>query len=148
MPLEGVYEPSPAEWVRSQVEEYEDSGGKRANTLRDTGIPIIVVTSRGRRTGKIRKNPVMRVEHDGKYAIVASKGGAPHNPTWYHNLKADPDAVVIQDGPEPFDAHVQEVSGAERDEWWERAVAVYPPYAEYQERTDRLIPVLVASRRS
>jgi F420H(2)-dependent quinone reductase len=147
MPLEGEYEPSPAQWVRDQVEEYEASGGERANTLRDTGLPIIVVTTRGNRSGKLRKNPVMRVEHGGEYAIVASKGGAPANPTWYYNLRADPDAVVIQDGPEPFDAHVREVTGDEKAAWWERAVAAYPPYAEYQARTHRDIPVFVASRR-
>jgi F420H(2)-dependent quinone reductase len=148
MPLEGDYEPSPAEWVRQQVEEYETSGGRRANTLRDTGLPIIIVTMRGKRSGKIRKNPVMRVEHGGEYAIVASKGGAPENPTWYYNLKADPGAVAIQDGPEPFDASVRELSGDERRLWWERAVAAYPPYADYQEKTDREIPVLLASRKT
>ncbi len=145
--LEGEYEPSPHEWVRNQVAEYEASGGERANTLRDTGLPIIVVTSRGNKSGKIRKTPLMRVEHDGDYALVASLGGAPQHPVWYHNLKADPEAVVIQDGPEPFDARVREVSGDERDEWWKRAVEAYPPYAEYQERTEREIPVFVASRR-
>jgi deazaflavin-dependent oxidoreductase (nitroreductase family) len=133
--------------VRDQVEEYERSGGERANTLRDTGLPIIVVTTRGHRTRILRKNPVMRVEHDGDYALVASKGGAPDHPLWYHNLVADPDAVVIQDGPEPFDAHVRQVSGDERALWWDRAVAAYPPYADYQERTEREIPVFVASRR-
>ena len=146
MPLEGEYEPSPSQWVRDQVEEYERSGGQRANTLRDTGLPIIVVTTRGNKTGKIRKFGLMRVEHDGEYALVASKGGSPAHPLWYHNLVADPGAVTIQDGPEPFDAAVREISGAERDAWWERAVAAYPPYAEYQTRTERQIPVLVASR--
>jgi deazaflavin-dependent oxidoreductase (nitroreductase family) len=147
MPLEGKYEPSPAKWVRDQVEEYERSGGERANTLRDTGLPIIVVTTRGHRTGTLRKNPLMRVEYDGDYALVASKGGAPDHPLWYHNLVADPDAVVIQDGPDPFDAHVRQVSGDERALWWDRAVAAYPPYADYQVRTERMIPVFVASRR-
>lgn len=146
MPLDGEYEPSPWDWVREQVETYERTGGREANTLLDTGLPIIVVTTRGHRSGKLRKNPVMRVEHDGEYALVASKGGAPDHPVWYHNLKADPEAVVIQDGPEPFDARVREVAGAERAEWWARAVAAYPPYAEYQEKTDRLIPVFVARR--
>jgi deazaflavin-dependent oxidoreductase (nitroreductase family) len=148
MALEGEYEASPAAWVRDQVEEYEQSGGARANTLRDTGLPIILVTTRGNRSGKLRKTPLMRVEHDGEYALVASMGGAPKHPVWYHNLTADPEAVVIQDGPEPFDAVVRELSGTERDEWWTRAVAAYPPYAEYQTRTDRLIPVLIASRRT
>ena len=147
MPLSGEYEPSPWDWVREQVEEYEASGGERANTLRDTGLPVIIVTTRGNKTGKLRKTALMRVEHDGEYALVASVGGAPNHPVWYHNLTADPEAVVIQDGPEPFDARVREVSGDERDRWWERAVAAYPPYAEYQERTERQIPVFVASRR-
>ncbi len=146
MPLEGEYEPSQWDWVRDQVAEYEASGGQRANTLRDTGLPIIVVTTRGARSGKIRKLALMRVEHEGEYALVASKGGAPDHPDWYHNLKADPTALMIQDGPEPFDAVAREVEGDERAVWWERAVAAFPPYAEYQERTDRQIPVLVARR--
>lgn len=147
MALSGEYEPSPWDWVREQVEEYEASGGQRANTLRDTGLPVIIVTTRGNKTGKLRKTALMRVEHDGEYALVASVGGAPKHPVWYHNLKADPEAVIVQDGPEPFDARVREVSGEERDQWWQRAVAAYPPYAEYQERTERQIPVFVASRR-
>ena len=147
MALEGEYEPSPQKWVRDQVDAYESSGGQRANTLRDTGLPVVVVTTRGNKSGRLRKTPLMRVEHDGEYALVASKGGAPEHPVWYYNLKADPDAVTIQDGPEPFDAHVREVSGDERAQWWERAVAAYPPYAEYQTKTDRQIPVFVASRR-
>ncbi len=146
MPLRGEYVPSPAQWVRDQVEAYERSGGQEANTLRDTGLPVVIVTMHGARTGKIRKVALMRVEHDGEYALVASKGGAPEHPLWYRNLEADPE-VTIQDGPEPFDAVVREVSGDERASWWERAVAAYPPYAEYQVRTDRLIPVFVASRR-
>ncbi len=147
MPLEGKYEPSPAEWVRDQVAEYESSGGERANTLRDTGLPIIVVTTCGNKSGHLRKNPLMRVEHDGEYALVASKGGAPTNPVWYHNLVADPTAVVIQDGPEPFDAVVRQITGEERATWWARAVAAYPPYADYQAATTREIPLFVASRR-
>ena len=147
MPLTGEYEPSPAAWVREQVETYERTGGAEANTLRATGLPVIVVTTRGRRSGKVRKFPVMRVEHDGEYALVASKGGAPEHPLWYHNLVTDPAAVTVQDGPEPFDAEVHEVSGAERATWWQRAVAAYPTYADYQARTDREIPVLVARRR-
>src|ERR1035441_6975491 len=103
MPLEGKYEPSPARWVRNQIAEYEASGGERANTLLDTGLPIIVITTRGNKSGKIRKTALMRVEHDGEYALVASKGGAPSHPVWYHNLVADPMAVGLQDGPEPFD---------------------------------------------
>ena len=147
-PLEGEYEPSPYDWVREQVAEYEASGGTRANTLRDTGLPVIIVTTRGNKSGKIRKTPLMRVEHGGEYALVASQGGAPTHPVWYFNLKADPEAVTIQDGPEPNDFRVRELEeGPERDEWWARAVAAYPPYAEYQEKTDRLIPVFVATRR-
>ena len=148
MPLQGEYEPSPVQWVREQVEEYESSGGQRANTLRDTGLPVIIVTTRGNKSGKLRKTPLMRVEHEGEYALVASRGGAPRHPVWYYNLKADPQAVTIQDGPEPFDAQVREVTGDERAVWWERAVAAFPPYAEYQTKTDREIPVFVASRRS
>jgi len=148
MPLEGEYEPSTWQFTRDQVAEYEASGGQRANTLPHSGQPIIVVTTRGRRTGKIRKFAVMRVEHEGEYALVASQGGLPTHPSWYHNLTADPTALTIQDGPEPFDAEVREVEGEERARWWERAVAAYPPYAEYQQRTDRRIPVLVARRRS
>jgi F420H(2)-dependent quinone reductase len=147
MSLDGEYEPSSEQWVRDQVAEYEASGGQRANTLRDTGLPVIIVTSRGNKSGKIRKTPLMRVEHDGEYALVGSQGGSPKHPVWYHNLKADPQAVVIQDGPEPFDATVRELSGDERETWWKRAVAAYPPYADYQTRTQRQIPVFLASRR-
>ncbi|MGA3184094.1 MAG: nitroreductase family deazaflavin-dependent oxidoreductase [Candidatus Dormibacteria bacterium] len=146
MPIQGEYEPSPAEWVRNQVAEYESSGGTRGNELANTGWPVIIVTMRGHRSGKVRKLPVMRVEHGGEYAIVASKGGTPENPEWYHNLVAAPTEVAIQDGPVPFDVEVREVSGAERAVWWERAVAAYPPYAEYQTKTSRLIPVFVATR--
>jgi deazaflavin-dependent oxidoreductase (nitroreductase family) len=144
-PLTGEYAPSTSDWAREQVEEYEASGGQRANTLPGTDWPIVIVTMRGAKSGKIRKTPVMRVEHDGEYAIVASKGGADEHPAWYHNLVAHPDEVMIQDGPEPFDVTVREVDGREREIWWERAVAAYPPYAEYQEKTDRKIPVLVAT---
>jgi deazaflavin-dependent oxidoreductase (nitroreductase family) len=147
MPIEGEYEPSPSAWVRDQVAEYEESGGARANTLRDTGWPIVIFTTRGRKSGKVRKTPVMKVEHDGEYAIVASKGGAPENPVWYENLKAHPDEVVLQDGPEPFDVEVREVTGDEKATWWVRAVAAYPPYAEYQEKTSRQIPVFIARRK-
>jgi F420H(2)-dependent quinone reductase len=147
MALDGEHEPSPAKWVRDQVEAYERSGGQEANTLRDTGLPVIVVTARGNKTGKIRKFALMRVEHGGEYALVASKGGAPTHPVWYYNLTANPGAVTIQDGPQPFEVEVREVDGDERAAWWERAVAAYPPYAEYQTKTDRQIPVLVAARR-
>lgn len=147
MTLEGEYVPSPWQWVRDQVETYERTGGQEANTLLDTGLPIIIVTTRGNKSGILRKTPLMRVEHDGEYALVASMGGAPKHPVWYYNLVADPSAVSIQDGPEPFDAEVREVGGDERARWWDRAVEAYPPYAEYQTRTDRLIPVFVARRR-
>jgi deazaflavin-dependent oxidoreductase (nitroreductase family) len=141
---ENEYAPSPWDWVRQQVETYERTGGREANTLRDTGLPIIIITTRGARSGKIRKTPVMRVEHDGKYALVASLGGAPKHPLWYHNLKSHPDEVQIQDGPAPFPVRVRELAGDEKAAWWERAVAAYPPYAEYQARTKRVIPVFLA----
>ncbi len=143
MPIEGEYEPSSWDWVRNQVEAYERSGGKEANTLRDTGMPVIIVTTKGARSGKVRKFALMRVEHGGQYALVASKGGDPRNPGWYNNIKADPH-IMIQDGPEPFDAVAEEIGGDEKAEWWERAVAAYPPYADYQKATDRPIPVFLA----
>ncbi len=146
MPLTGEYEPSPWDWVRDQVAEYEASGGERANTLRDTGLPIVIVTTRGNKSGKLRKTALMRVEHNGEYALIASMGGAPSHPVWYHNVVADPTAVAIQDGAEPHDYVVREVTGDERASWWERAVAAFPPYAEYQTKTDRTIPVIVAQR--
>ena len=142
--LEGEYEPSALEWVRKQVEEYEASGGTRANGLGDTGMSVIVVTMRGNKSGKVRKIALMRVEHEGKYALVASMGGQPKHPVWYFNLLAHPDEVLIQDGPEPFPVTVRELSGDERAEWWDRAVAAFPNYAEYQQRTERVIPVLLA----
>ena len=141
------YAPSPWDWVKNQVEEYESSAGESGNTLLDTGLPIIVVTTRGARTGAVRKTPLMRVEHNGEYALVASMGGAPKHPVWYHNLLAHPDEVRIQDGPQPFDVAIREVTGDEKEQWWDRAVAAYPPYAEYQEKTERSIPVFVASPR-
>ena len=147
MAVDGEYEASPWDWVREQVETYERTGGREANTLRDTGLPVIIVTTRGNKSGKIRKTPLMRVEHNGEYALVASMGGAPKNPVWYNNLKAHPDEVTLQDGEKPFEADVRELSGDERARWWERAVAAYPPYAEYQQNTERLIPVFVASRK-
>jgi deazaflavin-dependent oxidoreductase (nitroreductase family) len=144
--LEGEYEPSPTAWVRNQVERYEGSRGGEANTLGNTEWRIVVVTSRGRRTGKLRKTPLMRVEHDGEYALIGSIGGAPKNPQWVYNLRADANAVTLQDGAEPFAVKVREVDGDERAVWWERAVAAYPPYTAYQERTTRRIPVFVAAR--
>lgn len=146
MPLTGEYEPSTWDWVRDQVAEYEASGGARANTLGETGLPIIVLTTRGASSGKLRKLALMRVEHDGEYALVASKGGDPKNPAWFYNLEKDPTALMIQDGPEAFDYVARLVEGEERDVWWERSVAAFPNYAEYQKATDRLIPVFVAKR--
>ena len=148
MILDGEYAPSQWDWVRNQVDLYERSGGTEGLTLFDTGLPVVIVTMRGNRTGKIRKAPVMRVEHEGQYAIVASKGGDPKHPGWYYNLKARPDEVRIQDGPEVMDVTVREVDGEEREQWWERAVEAYPPYAEYQVATERRIPVFVATRKA
>ncbi len=145
MSISGEYEPSAMSWVADQVAEYEASGGQRANTLRDTGIPIVVVTMRGRASGKVRKIGLMRVEHDGEYALIGSFGGRPDNPVWVNNLIADPH-VQIQDGPEPHSYDVREVFGDERDEWFQRGVAVFPTYADYQARTERVIPVFVATR--
>jgi deazaflavin-dependent oxidoreductase (nitroreductase family) len=140
MPLQGEYAPSSAEWVRNQVEEIESSGGTQGTVMR--GVPVIVVTSMGHGSGKLRKNPVMRVEHDGKYAAVASKGGAPEHPAWYRNLVDHP-LVEVQDATAKGDFTARELSGDERAQWWERAVAVWPDYAEYQKNTDREIPVFV-----
>ena len=140
MPLQGEYAPSSAEWVRKQVEQIESSGGTEGTEMR--GVPVIVVTSLGSASGKLRKNPVMRVEHDGKYAAVASKGGAPDHPAWYRNLVDHP-LVEVQDGPAKGDYTARQLSGDERAHWWERAVAVWPDYDSYQENTDREIPVFV-----
>jgi deazaflavin-dependent oxidoreductase (nitroreductase family) len=142
MPISGEYEPSSQAWVRDQVALYESSGGTEGTTLLDTGMPVVIVTSLGATSGKVRKTPLMRVEHDGICALVASQGGAPTHPKWYANLVADPH-VELQDGPDRSDRVAREVQGDERALWWERAVAAYPPYAEYQEKTDRVIPVLV-----
>ena len=140
MPLTGEYEPSPSDWARKQAETFEASNGAEANTL--MGIPIVLVTSVGAKSGKLRKTPLMRVEHEGEYAAVASKGGAPEHPVWYWNLKKNPH-VELQDGPVKRDYMAREVSSDERAVWWERSVAAYPPYAEYQTKTDREIPVFV-----
>ena len=145
--IEGKYEPSPFGWVRDQVETYERTGGREANTLLDTGLPVIIVTTRGNKSGNVRKFPLMRVEHEGEYLLVASMGGAPKHPVWYYNLKADPAGVTIQDGPDPFDVEVRELTGDERTLWWDRAVAAFPPYAEYKKRAGRVIPVFLAERR-
>jgi deazaflavin-dependent oxidoreductase (nitroreductase family) len=143
MPLQGEYEPSSAKWVRDQVEAYESSGGTTGTTLR--GVPVVVITSVGASSGKLRKNPVMRVEHDGVYAAVASKGGAPEHPAWYRNLVEHP-LVELQDGPARGDYTAREVSADERAEWWKRAAEVWPDYADYQTKTDREIPVFVLER--
>jgi F420H(2)-dependent quinone reductase len=142
MPVNGEYAPSPRRWVRDQVELFENSGGAEGTTLLDTGLRVVIVTNLGARTGKVRKTPLMRVEHEGRYAAVASLGGAPKNPVWYYNLKANP-RVELQDGPKRSDMVARELTGSERAEWWDRAVAAYPPYAEYQTNTSRLIPVFL-----
>ncbi|MFF7892879.1 nitroreductase family deazaflavin-dependent oxidoreductase [Streptomyces sp. NPDC007907] len=142
MPLEGEYDPSPTQWVRKQVELYESSGGTEGTTLQGSKMPVVILTSRGARSGKLRKTPVMRVEHEGRYAAVASLGGSPKHPVWYFNLRADPQ-VELQDGPVKQDMTAREVTGEEKAAWWERAVAAYPAYADYQKKTDREIPVFV-----
>jgi deazaflavin-dependent oxidoreductase (nitroreductase family) len=142
MPVQGNYEPSPAQWVRDQVEQYEGSGGTHGITLADTGLPVVVITNLGAKSGKVRKTPLMRVEHEGHYAAIGSKGGAPQDPLWVNNFRVNP-RVELQDGASRQDMIAREVTGDERADWWERAVAAYPPYADYQKRTDRLIPVFV-----
>lgn len=142
MPLTGEYVPSSQKWVRDQVELYESSGGTQGTTLMDTGLPVVIITNLGASSGKVRKTPLMRVEHEGRYAAVASQGGAPTHPVWYANLTRNP-LVEVQDGPVRKDYRAREVTGTERDEWWERAVAAFPNYAEYQTKTERTIPVLV-----
>lgn len=139
------YGPSPSGWVRKQVEAYEGSGGTAGTTLMDTGKPVVLLTMRGAKSGKIRKVPLMRVEHDGEYLAVASKGGDATNPLWYHNLRADP-SVQVRDETAVGDYTAREITDpAERDTWWERAVAAFAPYAEYQQKTDRVIPLFVLS---
>jgi deazaflavin-dependent oxidoreductase (nitroreductase family) len=145
MAVDGEYVPSPAPWVRDQVDAYESSGGTKATTLADTGLPVVIITNRGAKSGAVRKTPVMRVEHDGSYAAVASKGGAPEHPLWYYNLRENP-RVQVQDGADKWEMTARELSGEEREVWWERAVAAYPPYAEYQQKTSRLIPVFVLEK--
>ncbi len=140
MPLKGEYAPSTSDWAREQAELYERSGGIKGTTL--NGLPVVVVTSVGAKTGKLRKTPLMRVEHEGEYAVVASRGGAPQHPVWYYNLVANPH-VELQDGPVKRDYLAREVTGEEKAQWWERAVAAYPPYADYQAKTTREIPVFV-----
>lgn len=140
MTLSGDYEPSTSSWARDQAELYERSGGTEGNTMHEK--PIVLITSRGARSGKLRKTPLMRVEHEGAYAAIASRGGAPENPSWYHNFLAHPE-VDLQDGPEPRPFVARLAEGEEREEWWARAVAEFPPYADYQRNTDRQIPVFV-----
>jgi F420H(2)-dependent quinone reductase len=143
MPITGEYVPSPSNWAAEQVSAYEGSGGTEATTLRDR--PVVILTTLGARTGKVRKTPLMRVEHDGVYAVVASLGGAPKHPVWYHNVVAHP-RVELQDGPEKHEYVAREVHGDEKARWWERAVEAWPDYAEYQKKTDRQIPVFVLER--
>jgi deazaflavin-dependent oxidoreductase (nitroreductase family) len=143
MALRGEYDPSPEKWVRDQVAEYESSGGTQGTTMR--GMPVIILTTQGAQSGKLRKSPLMRVEHDGAYAIVASLGGAPDNPSWYYNVRNNP-TVELQDGPERHEYVAREVTGEEKAAWWERAVSAFPDYAEYQRKTSREIPVFVLER--
>jgi F420H(2)-dependent quinone reductase len=145
MALTGTYVPSKAQWVRDQVAEFEESGGSRANTLRDTGYPIVVITSVGAKSGNLRKNPVMRVERDGKYVAIASMGGAPENPEWFYNCVANPE-VELQDGPEKHIYRARLLTGDERAEWWEYAVTTWSTYGDYQKRTSREIPVFLLER--
>ncbi|WP_168626540.1 nitroreductase family deazaflavin-dependent oxidoreductase [Cryobacterium sp. BB307] len=140
MPLQGEYEPSTSKWARDQAELYESSGGTKGTML--NGRPVIILTSIGATSGKLRKTALMRVEHEGDYAVIGSRGGSPKHPAWVFNLRANPH-VELQDGPTKRDYSVREASGAERDEWWKRAVEAYPPYANYQKKTERLIPVFV-----
>jgi deazaflavin-dependent oxidoreductase (nitroreductase family) len=140
MPLSGEYEPSTSDWARENAEKYMESGGADGTELQ--GKPVILLTTIGAKTGKIRKTPLMRVEHDGEYAVVASLGGAPKNPVWYYNIKAHPQ-VELQDGAVTKDYEAREVLGDEKVAWWERAVAAWPDYANYQKKTDRQIPVFV-----
>jgi len=142
MTLQGEYVPSKAGWVREQVEKFEASNGAEANTLRDTGYPIVVITSVGAKSGHLRKNPVMRVERDGNYVAIASKGGAPDQPEWYFNFLANPE-VELQDGPVKRSYKARLLEGEERAEWWQYAVDTWPTYASYQSKTDREIPVFL-----
>lgn len=140
MPLQGEYAEEKTGWVKDQLAKIDESGTTESVDV--MGMPVVVYTMRGAKSGKLRRVPLMRVEHDGVYAAVASKGGAPEHPAWYHNITAHPE-VEVQDGTTKHDAVAREITGAERDEWWERAVAAFPSYAEYQTKTDRQIPVLL-----
>lgn len=141
--MTGEYQRSPSAWSADQVDVYESSGGTKGTTL--DGRPVVIVTTRGARSGKLRKTPLMRVEHEGAYAAVASLGGAPQNPQWYYNIRADPH-VELRDGTEVYDMVAREVHGEEKALWWARAVAAFPPYADYQAKTERSIPVFVLER--
>ncbi|MBM7415097.1 MULTISPECIES: nitroreductase family deazaflavin-dependent oxidoreductase [Nocardiaceae] len=143
MPLHGEYEPSPSTWAADQADLYESSGGTEGTEMR--GMPVILLTTIGNKTGKLRRTPLMRVEHDGAYAAVASLGGAPKHPVWYFNVLANPN-VELRDKTEKWDMVAREVHGEEKAQWWERAVAAYPDYADYQKKTDREIPVFVLER--
>jgi deazaflavin-dependent oxidoreductase (nitroreductase family) len=143
MPLEGEYAPSTSGWARKQAEEFEASGGAKANTIQ--GRPIVLVTNVGAKSGKLHKTALMRVEHTGEYLVVASKGGSHDHPKWYFNVRAHPH-VELQDGAEKHDYLARELDGDERETWWARAVEAYPPYAGYQTKTDRLIPVFLLTR--
>lgn len=140
MPLTGEYAPSTSEWARKQAELFESTNGAEGNTM--IGLPIIVLTTLGAKSGKLRKTPLMRVEHEGQYLVVASKGGDPHNPDWYNNI-VDAPLVELQDGPVRKDYVPQELSGEERAVWWERAVEAFPQYADYKDKTERLIPIFL-----
>lgn len=143
MPLQGVYAPPPpVDWIRDQIETWVRTDGREGNKHRDTGLPVVIVVNRGARSGKLHRTPLMRVEEGGRYLAVGSKGGAPQNPGWVNNIRAQP-AVEVWDETERGDYVAREIEGDERSDWWERAVAAYPPYAEYQTRTDRLIPLFV-----
>ncbi|HME49976.1 nitroreductase family deazaflavin-dependent oxidoreductase [Mycobacterium sp.] len=143
MPLSGEYAPSPVDWAREQAEKYMESGGTDGTDLQ--GKPVILLTTVGAKTGKLRKTPLMRVEHNGQYAVVASLGGAPKHPVWYHNIKANP-RVELQDGTATHEYEAREVVGDEKATWWDRAVQAWPDYANYQTKTDRQIPVFVLTR--
>jgi len=145
MALTGEYVPSATKWVRDNVEEYEASNGEKGGTLRGSKYPVVVITSVGATSGKLRKNPVMRVERDGAYLAVASKGGAANNPAWVDNFRKRPE-VDLQDKAEKHTYRVRELSGAEREDWWQHAVATWPTYASYQEKTDREIPIFLLER--
>ncbi|GGG05751.1 nitroreductase [Rhodococcoides trifolii] len=145
MPLTGEYEPSPSTWAADQADLYESSGGTEGTTM--NGMPVILLTTIGNKSGKLRRTPLMRVEHNGEYAAVASLGGAPKHPVWYFNVQADPH-VELRDGTEKWDMVAREVTGDEKAVWWERSVAAYPDYADYQKKTDREIPVFVLSKAS